>query len=293
MGSHVARHLAGLGYAVCAIARAPRPGSTDRLLPPPDGPADAYRAAVGGLDAIVHCAAQNNDRGADEASLLASNAGLTGRLATAAADAGAARFVFLSSIRAVAGPGVAIGDETVPMPADAYGRSKLAGERAALAAEARGFRPLVLRLPPVYGHGMRGNLGLLLRLARLPLPLPLGGLQGRRSLVSADAAARAVATLLGASGPARSTYLASDLAPVTVPQIVAAFRRGLGRRPGLVTAPQRLAGTLAALAGHAETWRNLAASQECDPAALVAEGWTPEADSTAGLQRLAALLRAP
>ena len=260
------------------------------LLPAAEAPAAAFREAVRGLDAIVHCAAQNNDGPADAQSLISANVVLTERLATAAADEGVARFIYLSSIRAVADPGVdiAIGDDTEPAPSHPYGRSKRGGEMVALAAARPGFVPLVLRLPPVYGAGMRGNLGLLLRLARTRAPLPLAALSGRRSLISAEAAARAAATLLTISKPARSTYLASDLVPVTVPEIVAALRRGLGRRPGLFALPDTLLEAGAALAGRGDAWASLAASQTCDPASLIAAGWTPDPDSLAGLERLAA-----
>lgn len=295
LGSHVARHLLSLGFAVHSISRNPASATDVRLLPPPAAPEADFRAAVRGLDAIVHCAALNNDRPADAQALVASNVELTERIAEAAAREGAARFVYVSSIRAVADPGidVAIDDETVPTPSLPYGRSKRDGELAAHAAAAPGFTPLVLRLPPVYGAGMRGNLGLLMRLARTPAPLPLAGLRGRRSLVSSQATARAIETLLTAATPERSIYLASDAAPVSIPDILAAFRRGLGRPPRLFTVPEALLATAAAVAGRGADWAALTASQTCNPASLVAEGWTPDPDSLAGLERLAAALRVP
>lgn len=295
LGGHVARHLSNLGFAVHPISRNPARPVDARLLPPPAATEADFRAAVRGLDAIVHCAALNNDRPADEQGLVASNVELTGRLAEAAAREGAARFVYVSSIRAVADPGidVAIDDETVPAPSLPYGRSKRDGELAALAASGPSFTPLVLRLPPVYGAGMRGNLGLLMRLARTPAPLPLAGVLSRRSLISSDAAARTVETLLTAAMPARSTYLASDAVPVSIPGILVAFRRGLGRPPRLFAVPEALLTTAASLAGRGANWAALTASQTCNPASLVAEGWTPDPDSLAGLERLAATLRAP
>nr|WP_295469170.1 NAD-dependent epimerase/dehydratase family protein [Mesorhizobium sp.] len=290
LGGHIRRHLVDAGFEISAFSRTPPSRSDTALLPPADASPARFREAVRGLAAIVHCAAQNNDGPSDAQGLESSNAVLTERLAEAAAEEGVARFVYLSSIRAVADPGIdiAIGDDTVPAPTQPYGRSKRNGELAVLAAARPGFRPLVLRLPPVYGAGMRGNLGLLLRLARTPAPLPLAGLGARRSLISAEAAARAVATLLTIPGPARPTYLAADLAPVSVPEIVAAFRRGLGRRAGLFSLPETLLKTAAALAQHGDAWAGLAASQICDPASLIAAGWVPDSDSLAGLERLAA-----
>ncbi|MCR5858815.1 NAD-dependent epimerase/dehydratase family protein [Mesorhizobium sp. J428] len=294
LGGHVARHLSNVGFAVRPLSRNPARATDARLLPPPAAPEADFRTAVRGLDAIVHCAALNNDRPADAQALVASNVELTGSLAEAAAREGAARFVYVSSIRAVADPGIdiAIDDETVPAPSQPYGRSKRDGELAALAAAAPGLTPLVLRLPPVYGTGMRGNLGLLMRLARTPAPLPLAGLRGRRSLISSNAAARAVETLLTAAMPARSTYLATDAAPVSIPEILAAFRRGLGTPPRLFAVPEALLATSASLAGRGADWAALTASQTCNPASLVAEGWTPDPDSLASLERLAAALRA-
>jgi UDP-glucose 4-epimerase len=275
---------------VSAFSRTPAPGSDTLLLPIAEASSAAFREAVRGLEAVVHCAAQNNDDPAGAQGLVSANVVLTERLAAAAAEEGVARFVYLSSIRAVADPGVdiAIGDDSVAAPTESYGRSKLGGEMVALAAARPGFLPLVLRLPPVYGEGMRGNLGLLLRLAGTRAPLPLAGLSGRRSLVSAEAVARAVATLLTISKPARSIYLASDPVPVTVPDIVAALRRGFGRRPGLFALPHTFLRAGAALAGRGDAWAGLAASQTCDPTSLIAAGWTPEPDSLAGLERLAA-----
>lgn len=295
LGGHVAGHLSSRSFSVHPLSRSPALAAEARLLPPPDAPEADFRAAVRGLDTIVHCAALNNDRPADAQALVASNVELTGRLADAAAREGAARFVYISSIRAVADPGVdvAIDDETVPAPSLPYGRSKRDGELAALAAAAPGFTPLVLRLPPVYGVGMRGNLGLLLRLARTPAPLPLAGLSARRSLVSSDAVARAIETLLTAATPARSIYLASDAVPVSIPDILAAFRRGLGRPPRLFAVPEALLATAATLAGRGADWAALTASQTCNPASLMMEGWTPDPNSLAGLERLAAALRAP
>ena len=63
-------------------------------------------------------------------------------------------------------------------PTDAYGRSKLAAEEglAALDLAAVSLRPVV-----VYGPGCKGNMAVLRRVALSGMPLPLGGLTGRRS----------------------------------------------------------------------------------------------------------------
>ena len=179
--------------------------------------------------------------------------------------------------------------DTPPRPGCAYGRSKLAGEQAVLAKfpAGDGAQSVLLRLPPVYGAGMGGNLALLLRLARTPLPLPFGGIAGQRSLIAVEAVADAVATLLLAPHLSAQIYLASDAAPLTPGDVVAAFRAGLGRSPGLLAVPSAWLRAGAALVGKAPLWDGLAATQICDPSALAALGWTPRGDSRPGLAALA------
>lgn len=138
-----------------------------------------------------------------------------------------------------------------PRPTDDYGRVKLAAE-----AEIADALPLsnftILRPVLVYGAAMEGNLAALLKLAKLPIPLPLNNLAGRRSLLDRAALVRAIIhSLRGASTDGR-TFIVSDRTPVTVPQIVAAVRRGLGRKPNLFSCPPWLLTPVAKIAGQAD-----------------------------------------
>lgn len=296
LGRHIAGILSQSGYAVRRLSREPANDGT-AALPLPDAPDEAFRPSVRGAAFVVHCAAMNNDAPNPERALLqASNVELPSKLARAAAAEGVRRFIFLSSTRAVAGAGdsLVIDETTEPNPHCAYGRSKRAAEIALLdsTGPAHGFSPIVLRLPPAYGHGMRGNLALLMRLARSGWPLPIAGISGRRSLVSARSVASAVAVLLGADKLARDIYVAADDQPASPADIVRAFRRGFGLEPRLFPVPDFVLRLAAAAVGKSETLHNLAVSQLCDSRALVAEGWTPAPDSFAGLEALAAEIRA-
>src|SRR5262249_41752827 len=114
-------------------------------------------------------------------------------LARAAQRAGAKRFIFLSSIRAQCGPTAdhTLTEETAATPTDAYGRSKLAAEEGLAALD---LAWVALRLVLVYGPGVKGNMAELLRFARSPYPLPLGGLAARRSLLALDNLTAAIET---------------------------------------------------------------------------------------------------
>src|SRR5262249_57959148 len=122
-------------------------------------------------------------------------------------------------------------------PAEACGGAKVAGEEGLAALD---LDWVALRLVLVYGAGVKGNMAELLRFARAPYPLPLGALRGRRSLLALDNLVAAVDTVLAAPGRLRRPLLVADPAALTIPEMIAAFRRGLGRSPGLIPVPPPL-----------------------------------------------------
>lgn len=276
------RHPERLGLASDAV-----------LLPKFDAPATAFLTIMEGVTHVVHCAGLNNDRGnASEADYLAANVELTGQLAHAAAARTSGRFVYLSSIRAVVGPGFSgtIDENTPPAPQCAYGRSKREGEIRTLDAYRTSNRSdaAVLRLPPIYGSGMKGNLATLMRLADTPFPLPMSALTGVRSLMSSEAAARTILHLLSRPGSLHPVYVAGDVPPVPIAAVIGAFRQGLDRPPRLVAMPAGLLRAASSVLGKRRSWDTMTATQICDPSLLVSEGWAPETDT---LQRLTDIAR--
>jgi UDP-glucose 4-epimerase len=296
LGRAVVERLEGAGFTVRRASRVPD-GQNGRqaafLLPDFAAPVEEFRTLLAGADHVVHMAGRTNaDRAASETDYMNANATLTDKLAQAAADVVPGRFVFASSIRAVAGRefrGV-IDEKTEPAPSCAYGRSKRAGE---LAAAARfggdaASRLSVVRPAPVYGAGMKGNLATLMRLADTPFPLPLGSMLNRRSLLSADGLADAIVHLVGGAGASASAYVVSDLHAVSIADMIWALRRGFRRPRRLFPFPVALGEAAAALFGRAEAWQGIFAEQICDPSALAATGWAPRKDTLAGLSALAA-----
>ena len=82
-------------------------------------------------------------------------------LLAAAGKAGVRRFIFLSSVKAMAQPGIICVDEDFPgEPLTNYGKSKRAAENAVLEAGAKyGMHVVNLRLAMVYGRGGAWELG--------------------------------------------------------------------------------------------------------------------------------------
>jgi UDP-glucose 4-epimerase len=293
VGKAVVRQLGESGFSVRRLSRGPLPedGSRSAILPPFDASDGDFDKALAGTTHVVHAAALNSgDAKADEADFMNANARLTERLARAAERVAPGRFVLISSIRAVAGKDFrgTIGASTKPMASDAYGRSKLAAEIAAaeMFADAA-HRLTVIRPAPVYGRGMKGNLGRLLRLADAPYPLPLAGLTNRRSVLDVEALARAIVHVISAPAPISGAYIASDGEPVTIPQLVTAFRGGMGRRPGLFYLPPVLLEGFALFSGQQQRARGIFTDEICDPSALEDTGWIAAENSVGGLMALA------
>lgn len=294
VGRQLVDQLRHAGFEVRMASRHPErldPASDAVLLPDFDAPAKAFEAMLRDITHVVHCAALNNDRDASEADLLAVNATLTARLAHAAALRTSGRFIYLSSSRAVLGAGFSgtINEATPPAPQCAYGRSKREAEIRIL--EAYASRPsdvTALRLPQIYGEGMKGNLATLLRMADTALPLPVAALPGMRSLMSCETAAATVLHLLTRSQPLRPAYVACDAPPLPIGAIIAAFRKGFGRAPRQFAMPAGLLRAAATMLGKGTLWDSMTATQICDPSLLVAEGWVQQTDT---IERLAEMAR--
>lgn len=177
---------------------------------------ESLRGACVGIDTVFHCAGYAHAHvSSDSDAHWRINFEGTRNLVESSGQAGVRRFVFLSSVKAMAEPGGACVDESWPgEPATPYGKAKRAAEGAVLDAGAKyGMHVVNLRLAMVYGHGGRGNLERLARALNagwFPL-LPETG--NRRSLVHVDdvvAAMKLVANRPEANG---QTYIVADPSP--------------------------------------------------------------------------------
>jgi nucleoside-diphosphate-sugar epimerase len=243
-------------------------------------------AALEGVDAVIHSAGFTHGMsGIPEDDYRLLNTEATIGLARAARRAGAKRFVFLSSIRAQSGPTA----ETVlteaddPNPTDAYGRSKLAAERGLAELD---LDWISLRAALVYGPGVKGNIAQLMRLARLPLPLPLRSIGGRRSLLALENLSAAIEVVLTTPGPLRRPFIAADREVLTIDEMIAAMRDGLGRRPNVFAVSPVLLRLLFRSFGHDNIYRRMSGSLVADPSALIGLGWAPQLNTADGLCRL-------
>lgn len=285
IGQHLLRELPKRGFRLRVLLRRPT------TLPVECGSAvvgDLARpmnmaAALADVDAVIHSAGLAHAMtGLPQDDYRVLNTEATVGLARAAQRAGARRFVFLSSIRAQSGPAAdrVLTEDAPAQPTEPYGQSKLAAEEglAALDLEWVALRPVL-----VYGPGVKGNMAELMRIARAPYPLPLGGLAARRSLLSLDNLTDAIVTVLQTREALRQPLIVADSERLTIAEMVAALRHGLDRSPGLFSLPPPMLRAALRALGRAETYERLSGSLVADPSALLRLGWTPRVATHEGL----------
>ena len=288
IGQYLLRELPKRGYRLRVLLRQPP------SMPMPCASAvigDLARprnmsAALEGVDAVIHSAGFTHGMsGIPEDDYRLLNTEATIGLARAARRAGAKRFVFLSSIRAQTGPTAEtiLTEADEPNPTDAYGRSKLAAERGLSELD---LDWVSLRAALVYGPGVKGNIAQLMRLARSPLPLPLGSFGGRRSLLALENLSAAIETVLTAPGILRRPLITADAEALTVGEMIAAMRDGLGRWRQVFPLPPVLFDFVLRSIGQGENYRRLSRSLVADPSALIGLGWAPRLTTSDGLSRL-------
>lgn len=198
-----------------------------------------------GVDAVVHCAARvhvMNESDVDPLSAFrAVNVVGTLKLAEQAASVGVKRFVFISTIK-VNGEVTVFGEpfqaDDLPAPEDAYGLSKLEAEQGLklLAAET-GMEVVIIRPPLVYGRGVKGNFGSMIKLVEKEIPLPFGATHNKRSLVGIDNLVDLIVRCIDHPAAANQVFLAGDGQDLSTPELVRSLAMAMGKRTRLISLP--------------------------------------------------------
>lgn len=290
IGPHVVAALKDAGYRVRVTQRSPgpAPAGTEAVVTGDFASPIDWRAALDGVAYVVHLAGlAHAGPGLDEELYRRINTQATLDLAQAAYRAGVSRFVHISSIKALTGAfdGPPLREDDAPAPDDAYGRSKLAAEQGLARFD---FDWVSLRPVLVYGSGVKANMAALLKLARLPVPLPLGALNRPRSLLAVENLVDAVLFALTPACPARRVFTVADPEPIGIAGILTALRAGMGRGPGLIAVPPGILRLAARLAGREEAFVKLSGSLVAPPEGLLRAGWRPPVATQLALERLAA-----
>ena len=242
-GGILARHLAGRGVRVVSLDRLDDPEPDARIAYARADLRDAAAvrgvfAAHGPFDAVFHCAAVMGHESRDPEDLRASNVEGTRHVAEAALGAGVRKVVYTSSIcvfgRQYAHP---VAEDESTCPIEAYGRSKLEGERV-LASFAPRLESDCLRCPTIVSAGRLGLLAILFEFAKEGRRIYLVG-DGTNRYQFIDAIDLAEACLLSAQAPGSHVYHVGSHGVRPLREVYGAVIEEAGGRSRLVSLPER------------------------------------------------------
>lgn len=287
VGVAVCAALAKAGYRVRAATRNPKPltGKTvhEQIAVGDIGAGTDWVQAVQGAAVVVHLAARvhvMHDREQDPlAAYREVNTRGTERLARSAAEAGARRFVYVSTIKV---NGEATGaqpfrESDPPAPRDPYGMSKLEAEQCLqkISADTR-METAIVRPSLVYGPGVKGNFLSMMRVLRRGMPLPLANCTNRRSLVGLSNLADLLVTCASHPAAAGQVFLAADGEDLSTPDLLRRIAHSLGRKARLLPMPTAILKMLAILSGRPGIYDRLCGSLQVDARkARNLLGWSP------------------
>ena len=286
------------------------------------GPKTDWSEALKGIDGVVHLAARVHVMRESVADPLAAfrrvNVAGTECLAQQAAEAGVKRFVYISSVKVNGertdpqitqitrincrkkaqktqnNPQItplpsSFSEKDVPCPQDAYAVSKWEAEQLlAGISSATGMETVIIRPPLVYGPNVRANFLRLLRWVNKGIPLPLGMVNNRRSLVSLDNLVDFLITCIEHPAAAGETFLVSDGEDLSTPALIRRIALSMNIPARLIPVPVCLLRLGGSLLGKKSEIDRLCGSLQVDIGkAKGVLGWKPPLSLDEGLAKVA------
>ncbi len=289
IGTALSNALSAAGHRVRAASRKPNMiANQDNRewvrLPDLESEVD-WDSLVAGMDVVVHLAAIAHRSHADSLDYMQANRVATANLVQACRRQGIKRLIFMSSIGAQAGSAAdhVVTEADEPQPMTAYDRAKLAAEEE---IRRSGVPFTILRPVIVYGPGAKANIALMVRIATLPLPLPFGAFNNRRSLLSIDNLIQAIVLCLDDPATLNQTFIVCDREPVTLAEMFAVLREAAGLSPRLVSIPPAAVKTVLVAAGRQPLWDRIGRELVASSAKLQQAGWSPTVETRAGLRAM-------
>lgn len=259
------------------------PPGLEQMLVGDLGPDTNWAQALAGVDAVIHTAARVHvmrDAALDPLTEFRRvNVSGTLALARQAAAAGVSRFVFISSVKVhgeVTEPGKPFRASDLPAPVDPYGVSKHEAEQGLFeVGRETGMSVSIIRPVLVYGPGVKGNFLVLMRWLHRGIPLPLGAIQNRRSLVAVGNLVDLVVTCLNHPVSDR-VFMVSDGEDLSTTVLLQRVAAALGKPARLIPVPARAILGVATVFGKAEIAQRLCSSLQVDISSTrELLGWVP------------------
>ncbi|MES2675604.1 MAG: SDR family oxidoreductase [Pseudomonadota bacterium] len=247
VGSAVLHKLISLDIPVCGVVRTATSGCSTEVTVKGDMDATTdWADTLKDIDVVVHCAARAHimdDKAKNPlAAFRKNNVEATLNLCRQAANAGVKRFIFISSVK-VNGEATTSNQkfsaDDLPAPLDPYGISKWEAEQGLrMLASETGIEVVIIRPPLVYGSRVKGNFQSLLKLAKTGIPLPLGDISNRRSMIFIENLVDFIVLTLKHPAAANETFLVADEDDLSTAQLLQELRQFMKVPVRIFSVPQ-------------------------------------------------------
>ena len=186
---------------------------------------------MSGIDTVIHAAGYAHASASVHGVHNSTTLDGTQHLLQEAAASNVRRFVFISSIKAMAAPGHDCIDETeTALPQDEYGLARRQAEERVLAAgRGNGMHVSIVRPALVYGPGCKGNLAAMLRWIDRGIFPPVPDTGNRRSMVDVRDLSRAILAAADRESANGRTCIISDGEDYSTRRIYLAMKSALGK----------------------------------------------------------------
>lgn len=264
-----------------------------KIVPMDDlGANNDWSAALLGINVVVHSAAQAHFVNDLENAARQVNVDGTLNLAHQAVAAGVERFIFISSIK-VNGSGLTLNSpyraDDSPNPGDPYGVSKMEAEMGLQQlAHGTNMDVVIIRPPLVYGYGVKANFQSMMRWLDIGIPLPLGAIRNKRSLVALDNLVDLIMTCIDHPAAANQIFLVSDGDDLSTPDLLRRMAVAMEKPIYLIPVPVGVLELGALLLGQRESFSRLCRSLQIDISKTQKLlDWKPPISVDQGLQKTA------
>ena len=286
IGRSLSQYLERAGYVVvCAYRQMPDnvAGQKSHFVVGNINRKTQWQTALNDVDVVVHLAARVHVMKENVADPLAAfrtvNTDGSLNLARQAAEAGVKRFVYLSSVK-VNGEqtdSIPFSEADQAAPQDPYAQSKYEAEQQLLdLSRQTGLEIVIIRPPLVYGPGVKGNFSTMMAWIAKGLPLPLGAVHNKRSLLALDNLLSFIECGIKHPHAANEVFLVSDGEDVSTTELLQKVARAMGLKIKLVPVPVSWLRFAAKLLGKQTIADRLFGSLQADSSkARKLLGWQP------------------
>lgn len=244
VGRALCQHLAKLGYQVVPTVRGVRGLVGECVV----GDDDSWRRALKDCGIVVHLASRKTVSPSNYYNCRKlfhlDNIDETIRIARLASEAGVKRFIYMSTVKVngeKTSPGQSFSANDLPNPQSPYAISKWEAEQAiAKLFQKTSLELVIIRPPIIYGPGMAGTLATLIKVIKLGIPLPLGEIENRRSMIGIENLLSFISTCINYPyfKPGNSElFLVSDAEPISTSDLIVKIANANGKTPRLFSIP--------------------------------------------------------